>query len=43
MATYYVTTSGNAANPGTLASPWTLAKAFLSAVAGDVVYIAPGT
>ena len=43
MATYYVTTSGNAVNPGTLASPWTLAKAFLSAVAGDVVYIAPGT
>jgi hypothetical protein len=43
MATYYVTSTGNAANPGTLASPWTLAKAFLSAVAGDVVYIAPGT
>lgn len=43
MATYYVTTTGNAANPGTLASPWTLAKAFLSAVAGDIVYIAPGS
>jgi hypothetical protein len=43
MATYYVTTTGNAANPGTIASPWTLAKAFLSAVAGDIVYLAPGT
>jgi hypothetical protein len=43
MATYYVTTGGNAGNTGLSPStPWTLAKAFLSAVAGDTVYIAPG-
>jgi hypothetical protein len=43
MATYYVTSTGNAANSGlTTSAPWTLAKAFLSAVAGDIVYIAPG-
>ena len=44
MATYYVTTGGNAGNTGLSPTvPWTLAKAFLSAVAGDTVYIAPGT
>jgi hypothetical protein len=43
MATYYVTPTGSAANSGlTTSLPWTLAKAFLSAVAGDIVYIAPG-
>jgi hypothetical protein len=43
MATYYVTTGGSAGNTGLSPStPWTLAKAFLSAVAGDTVYIAPG-
>ena len=43
MATYYVTTGGNVGNTGLSPStPWTLAKAFLSAVAGDTVYIAPG-
>jgi hypothetical protein len=43
MATYYVTSTGSAANSGlTTSLPWTLAKAFLSAVAGDTVYIAPG-
>lgn len=43
MATYYVTTGGSAGNTGLSPStPWTLAKAFLSAVAGDIVYIAPG-
>lgn len=44
MATYYVTTGGNANNTGlSPTTPWTLAKAFLSAVAGDIAYIAPGT
>jgi hypothetical protein len=42
--TYYVSTTGSDANPGSQVSPWaTLAKANGAVVAGDVVNIAPGT
>ncbi|MEA4841243.1 MAG: right-handed parallel beta-helix repeat-containing protein, partial [Bacteroidales bacterium] len=41
-ATYYVTTSGLAKNPGTPGSPWSIAKAFSTAKAGDVVNIKGG-
>ncbi|HEY3446513.1 MAG TPA: DUF4082 domain-containing protein [Myxococcales bacterium] len=41
---YYVATTGNDANPGTLAQPWrTIQKAMNSAVAGDTVNIRGGT
>jgi hypothetical protein len=40
---YYVSTTGSASNPGTLAQPWTLAKANTTLVAGDTVYILAGT
>ncbi len=40
--TYYVSPTGNATNPGTLASPWSLAKANSSLVAGDVAILAAG-
>ena len=39
----FVTPSGNATNPGTEVSPWSLAKAASSALAGDTVFIAGGT
>jgi hypothetical protein len=39
----YVSPTGTAGNPGTLAAPWSLAKAANSAVAGDVVYVRGGT
>lgn len=39
----YVTTTGTASNAGTLASPWSLAKAFSSASAGDTVHVRGGT
>ena len=42
-AEYYVSTTGSAGNPGTLARPWTLAKANTSLVAGDTVNIMAGT
>lgn len=42
MATAYVSTSGGAAYPGTVASPTSLALALANAAAGDVIYIAPG-
>jgi hypothetical protein len=41
--TYYVATTGNNSDPGTLAQPWlTWAKAFSTAVAGDTVYFRGG-
>ncbi|MEW6369025.1 MAG: right-handed parallel beta-helix repeat-containing protein [Acidobacteriota bacterium] len=41
---YYVATTGNDSNPGTLASPWrTIQKAADTMVAGDTVYIRAGT
>lgn len=43
-AIYYVSTSGNDANPGTESQPWrTIQKAAYSLVAGDTVYIRSGT
>ncbi len=42
-ATYYVSTSGNNGNPGTIASPWrTIQHAANLATAGDTVYIRQG-
>ena len=42
--TYYVSTSGNDANPGTEAQPWaTIQKAANTVVAGDTVLIKSGT
>ena len=43
MATAYVSSSGSAAYPGTVSAPTSLATAFSTAGAGDIVYIAPGT
>ncbi len=43
MATAYVSSSGSAAYPGTVNAPTSLATAFSTAGAGDIVYIAPGT
>jgi hypothetical protein len=41
---YYVSTSGNDSNPGTIDKPWrTIQKGANTAVAGDVVNIKPGT
>lgn len=41
---YYVSTSGNDANPGTSSSPWrSLAKAAATAAAGDIVNVRGGT
>ncbi len=41
--TYYVNPSGSSGNTGTSpATPWSLTKALGSAIAGDVVYFAPG-
>jgi hypothetical protein len=43
-AGYYVSTSGNDADPGTQAQPWrTIQKAADTAAAGDVVTISPGS
>ena len=43
-ATYYVATTGDDSNPGTLASPWrTIQKAANTAVAGDIVNVRAGT
>lgn len=43
-ATYYVATTGNDANPGTISQPWkTPQKAWQSAQAGDTVYFRGGT
>jgi VCBS repeat-containing protein len=41
--TYYVSTSGTSSNPGTYASPWSLAKAISTVNAGDTVMLLPGT
>ncbi len=42
--TYYISTTGNDSNSGTLASPWkTIQKAANMMVAGDTVYIRAGT
>mgnify|MGYP006144932421 CR=1 FL=1 len=43
MATAYVSSSGTAAYPGSVNAPTSLATAFSTAGAGDIVYIAPGT
>jgi hypothetical protein len=43
MANAYVSSAGTAAYPGTVNAPTSLALAFSSAAAGDIVYIAPGT
>jgi hypothetical protein len=41
---YYVSTSGNDANPGTFEEPWaSLQKAISVAEAGDIIYIRGGT
>ena len=43
-ATYYVSASGNDANPGTLSSPWlTIQHAANTATAGATVYVRGGT
>ncbi|HPR74056.1 MAG TPA: SwmB domain-containing protein [Bacteroidales bacterium] len=43
-ATYYVATTGNDSNPGTINAPWlTWGKAAFTAVAGDTVYFRGGT
>jgi len=43
-ATYYVATTGNDANLGTISSPWlTWGKAASTAIAGDTVYFRGGT
>lgn len=43
-STYYVATTGNDANPGTLASPWkTINHAAQVAAAGDTVFVRAGT
>lgn len=39
----YVSPSGTAGNPGTLAAPWSAAHAVTAAQAGDVVYFRGGT
>ena len=42
--TYYVDTTGNDGNPGTLSQPWkTISKANSTLIAGDTVYIRAGT
>lgn len=42
--TYYVSTTGNDANPGSQTSPWrTIAKAANAMIAGDTVIVNPGT
>ncbi len=42
--TFYVSTTGNDANPGTLAAPWrTVQKAASTVAAGSVVYVRGGT
>lgn len=42
--TYYVTTTGSDANPGTMGSPWlTVQKAANTMIAGDVANVATGT
>ena len=44
MATYYVATTGNDANPGTISSPWvTINHAQLIANDGDIVIVRNGT
>jgi hypothetical protein len=43
MANAYVSSAGTAAYPGTVSAPTSLATAFSTAGAGDIVYIAPGT
>lgn len=44
MSTYYVATTGNNSNPGSLASPWlTGQKAADTAIAGDTVYFRAGS
>ena len=43
-ATYYVSTTGNDTNPGTLSSPWrTIQHAASTAMAGATVYVMGGT
>jgi hypothetical protein len=43
-ATYYVSTTGNDANPGTVSSPWrTIQHAANTAMAGATVYVMGGT
>lgn len=43
-ATYFVSTSGNDSDPGSEALPWlTIQKAAKTVVAGDTVYVEPGT
>ncbi|MCK5921798.1 MAG: DUF1565 domain-containing protein, partial [Methylococcales bacterium] len=44
LTTYYVATTGNDANPGTLAQPWaTVQHAATTAVAGDTVLVRGGS
>lgn len=47
MAEYYVSTTGNSGNPGTIGSPWNLAHAFSGAGGtiqpGDTIWIRGGT
>ncbi|MGZ3768466.1 MAG: right-handed parallel beta-helix repeat-containing protein [Bdellovibrio sp.] len=43
-ANYYVATTGNDSNPGTLSQPWrTISKAAANLIAGDTLYIRGGT
>jgi hypothetical protein len=42
MANAYVSSTGSAAYPGTVSAPTSLGTALSTAVAGDVVYLAPG-
>ncbi len=42
-ADYYVSPSGTSTNPGTIAQPWSLAKANTTLKAGDTAYLLAGT
>ena len=42
-ATYYVSSTGSSGNPGTEASPWSLAKANSTLVSGDTAILLNGS
>jgi len=42
MPSYFASPAGSSSNPGSEASPWSLAKAASTAVGGDTVFVKPG-